>query len=137
MLVPTCRKLILKMLYFSIYFTYLFRAPHLHRKFQLQDLWSCVWQWQCQKHHLTIHISYFLNTPLTVFLFTPLAIHKRPSRTEKDQCLLSDVLVYQLALSFPVHFSQWGIDNLYMIFPYCVKERVTKTDIFQLLSKDA
>jgi len=60
-----------------------------------------------------------------------------PSRTEKDQRLLSDVLVYRLALSFPVRFSQWGIDNLYMIFPYCVKERVTKTEIFQQLSKDA
>jgi hypothetical protein len=39
-------------------------------------------------------------------------------------------------LSFPVCFSQWGIENFYMVFPYSIKERVTKIEIFQLLSKN-
>ena len=28
-----------------ILLTFLFRAPRLHRKFQLQDLWSCALSW--------------------------------------------------------------------------------------------
>ena len=44
--------------------------------------------------------------------------------------------MYWLVLSFPVCFSWWGIDNLY-IFPYSVNERVTTTEIFQQLSKNA
>ena len=63
--------------------------------------------------------------------------HATPSQTKKDHHMLSAVPVYWLALSFPVYFSQWGFKNLYMIFPYSVKERVTKTEIFQQLSKNA
>ena len=61
-----------------MYFTYfsVFGAPSLHRKFQLQDLWSCALAWFCQKHHLTAH-THFISTLLTTFLFTPLAIHTR------------------------------------------------------------
>jgi hypothetical protein len=63
--------------------------------------------------------------------------HATPSLTEKDLRLLSFVPVYRNALSFPVCFSRWGIENFYMVFPYSVKERVTKTEIFQRLSKNA
>jgi hypothetical protein len=34
----------------------MFWGPHLHRKFQLQNFWSCALVWWCQKHHLTKHI---------------------------------------------------------------------------------
>jgi len=34
-------------------------------------------------------------------------------------------------------FSRRGIENFYMVLPYPVKERVTKTEIFQWLSKNA
>jgi hypothetical protein len=50
---------------------------------------------------------------------------------------LSFVPVYQHALSFPVCFSQWGIENFYIVFPYSIKERVTRTGIFQWVSKYA
>jgi hypothetical protein len=33
----------------------LFRAPSLHREFQLQDLWGCALAWWCQEHHPTSH----------------------------------------------------------------------------------
>jgi hypothetical protein len=39
-------------------------------------------------------------------------------------------------LSFLVCFSQWGIENFCIVFLYSIKERVTKTEIFQLLSKN-
>ena len=51
-------------------------------------------------------------------------------RTETDQILLSTVAVYQLAPSFPVYLSGGGIESLYIIFYYFVKERETKTEIF-------
>jgi len=38
-----------------ILLTFLFRPPRVHRKYQLQDLWSCALAWFCQKHHLTAH----------------------------------------------------------------------------------
>jgi hypothetical protein len=44
---------------------------------------------------------------------------------------------YQRALSFPVCFSRWGIENCYIVFPYSINVRVTKTGIFQRLSKNA
>ena len=78
---PKCRNLILKKIYSFqfILLTLLFQATSLHRKFQLQDLWSCALAWFCQKNHLTAltHIPYFLNTSLTTLLFTTLAVHTR------------------------------------------------------------
>ena len=59
------------------------------------------------------------------------------SQTETDQILLSAVLVYRLAPSFAVYLSRGGFESLYIIFSYFVKERVTKTEIFQRLSKNA
>jgi hypothetical protein len=105
-----------------ILLTFLFWARCMHRKFQLQDLWSCALAWWCQKHHLTshTHTSYFLNTSLHTTLYS----HATPSCTKKDLRLLSFVPVYQNALYFPVHFSRWEIKNFYIVFPYSVKERV-------------
>jgi hypothetical protein len=77
--VPKCRKLIVKRTYNfqSILLTFLFWAPILHRKFQLQGFWICALEWWCQKHHFTSHTPYFLNTSLTPTLFTPLTSHTR------------------------------------------------------------
>jgi len=45
-----------KFIVFSLfYLTFLFQAPSLHRKFQLQDLWICALAWWCQKNHFTSH----------------------------------------------------------------------------------
>ena len=74
-----------------ILLTFLFWARCMHRKFQLQDLWSCALAWSCQKHNPSSHtrISYFFNTSLITFLFTPPSIHtwhrneaKRPTFVE-------------------------------------------------------
>ena len=74
-----------------ILFTFLFRVWCMHRKYQLQDLWSCALAWSCQKHNPSSHtrISYFFNTSLITFLFTPPSIHtwhrneaKRPTFVE-------------------------------------------------------
>jgi hypothetical protein len=46
----------LKILNFQfILLTFLFRTRCMHRKFQLQDLWSCALAWYCQKYNLTSH----------------------------------------------------------------------------------
>jgi hypothetical protein len=37
---------------------------------------------------------------------------------------------YQHALSFPVCFSQWEIENFYIIFPYSINVRITKKGYF-------
>ena len=105
-----------------ILLTFLFGAPSLHRKFHLQALWVCALAW-CHKHNLT---SRHTSSTLHWQLFSSLTrySHATPSRTEKDQHLLSDVPVYRLLLSFPVCFSRWGINNLYMIFPYSIKKTV-------------
>jgi len=63
--------------------------------------------------------------------FTNEILAASPSQNYPDQPLLSVIPVYRLASSFPVYLSRGGIENLYLIFPYPVKERVTKTDIFQ------
>jgi hypothetical protein len=84
--------------------------------------------------HTHIPSQHFTNN---FSLHTTHYSHLTLSWTEKDIRLLSFVSVYQHALSFPVCFSWWGIENLYMVFPHSVKERVTKTEIFQWLSKNA
>jgi hypothetical protein len=65
------------------------------------------------------HTAYFLNTSLTTFLFTPLAVRMRhfvsPSWTETDQPLSSVVSVYRLELSCPMYISQGGVENLHDI----------------------
>ena len=54
---------------------FLLRAPILHRKFQLQDL--CLVVVMSETSSYFTHTSYFLNTSLTTFLFTPLSSHTR------------------------------------------------------------
>jgi len=117
---------------------FLFRARCMHRKFQLQDLWSCALAWWCQKHHLTshththaharththTHIIFSQHFTNNFSLHITLYSHATPSCTENDLRLLSFVPVYQHALYFPVCFSQWEIENFYIVFPYSVKERV-------------
>jgi hypothetical protein len=115
----------------------LFRASCMHRKFQLQDLWSCALVWWCQKHHPTLHThTHIILSQLfthNLSLHTTLFSQATPSWTKNDVHLLSFVPVYQQVLSFPVCFSRWGIKNFYVVFPYSVKERVAKTGIFQWL----
>jgi hypothetical protein len=103
----------------------LFLARCLRRNYQLQDLWTCALAWWCQKYHLTSHTHtlYFLNTLLTSYLYTQPS-HSTPSWTRNDLRLLGFVPVYQLALSFPVRFSWWGIENFHIVFPHSLKERV-------------
>jgi hypothetical protein len=74
--------------------TFLFWAPSLHRKFQLQDFWIHALVWWCQKHHLTSH-THILSQHFTkkFFFHTTLYSHATPSRTENDLCLLSFVPV--------------------------------------------
>jgi hypothetical protein len=45
-----------------ILLTFLLRAPSLHRKFQLQDLWVCALAWWFQKHHLISHTHHTFST---------------------------------------------------------------------------
>jgi len=109
-----------------ILLTFLFWAPSLHRIFQLQDLWICALAWCCQKHKsFCAHTHVILSQHFTdnFSLHNTCYTHATPSQTEKDHRLLSAVPVYRLALSFAVCFSQWGFENLYMIFPYSVKKR--------------
>jgi hypothetical protein len=84
--------------------------------------------------HTHTHTAYFLNTSLTTFLFSPLAVHKwrfaLPPWTET----VSAIPVYRLALLCPVYTSRGGVENLRDIFPYTFMERVTKTEIFQQFS---
>jgi len=108
---------------FILFNLFYLRFCFRHRKFQLQDLWSCALVCWCQKHHLTSHTPYFLNTLLTTFLFTQPS-HSTPSWSKNDLRLLGFLPVYQHALSFPVRSSQWGIENFYIVFPYSLKERV-------------
>ena len=71
-----------------ILLTFLFRARCMHRKFQLQDLWSCVLVWWCQKHHLTshTHTSYFLNTSQLFSSHNPLFTHDTVMNRERPVC---------------------------------------------------
>jgi Na+/melibiose symporter-like transporter len=127
-----------KFIVFSLfYLTFLFQAPSLHRKFQLQDLWICALAWWCQKNHFTshthTHTPYLLNTSLTTFLFTPLVIHVRHRHELRKTYICSSIPTCLIIFSMFL----WGIENLYVAFPNSVKERVTKTGLFQLLSKNA
>jgi hypothetical protein len=79
-----------------ILLTCLFQARCINRKFQLQDLWICALAWWCQKNHRTSHTRHLLNTSLTTFFFSPLAVHTRhfscvPITNKTDQSLLSAV----------------------------------------------
>jgi hypothetical protein len=63
---PKCRKLILKNYNFHfILLMFLFRAPSLHGKLHLQDLWICAVAWWCQKHcftHTHPHTNHTFST---------------------------------------------------------------------------
>jgi len=72
------------------------------------------------------HTHIILSQHVATFLFTQPSIHTRHSHEPRTTCLLSFVPVYQHVLSFPVCFSQWGIKNFYIVFPYSLKERVKK-----------
>ena len=61
--------------------------------------------------------SYFLNPSLTIFLFTPLVIHTQHRHEPRKTYVCNFVPVYWNALSFPVCFSLWRIENFYMVFP--------------------
>jgi len=115
-----------------ILLTFLFWAPSLHRIFQLQDLWICALAWCCQKHKsFCAHTHVILSQHFTnnFSLHTTCYSHATLSWTEKDLRLSSFVPVYQHALSFPVCFLRWGIENFFMVFPFSIKEIVTKTVI--------
>jgi hypothetical protein len=53
----------LKVLYFSIYFTYVSDSgPLSAQDYQLQGLWTWALSWWCQKYHLTSHTHYTFLT---------------------------------------------------------------------------
>jgi hypothetical protein len=64
-------------IFYFILLTFLFSTQCFCRKFQNRGLWSCALAWYCQKHHLTTHTSYFLNTPLT----NNFSLHTTPLHT--------------------------------------------------------
>ena len=82
---------------------------------------------------ISLHTHMILSQHFTnnFSLHTTQYSHVTPSWTEKDLSLLSFVPVYRHALLFPVCFSRWGIKNLYMIFSYSIKERLTKQRYFR------
>jgi len=82
--------------------------------------------------HTHTHIILSQHFTNNFSLHTTRYSHPIPSWTEKDLLLLSFVTVHQHAFSFPVCFSQWGIENFYVVFSYSIKER--KTEIFHWLS---
>jgi hypothetical protein len=93
--------------------------------------------WHCSvRNIILLHTHILLSQHFTnnFPLHTTQYSHVTPSWTEKELRLLSFVPVYRHALLFPVCFSWWGIENFYMIFPYTVKERVTKTEILNWFS---
>lgn len=75
---PTCTKLIKK--FYNCHFTLLtllFRAPHLHRKFQPQNfLELCLGMAVSETSSNCIQL-HFHHTSLQTFLFKPLAVHIR------------------------------------------------------------
>ena len=83
-----------------ILLTFLFRARCINRKFQLQDLWSCALVVSEKSSYFT-HTCHLLNTSLTTFFFSPLAVHTQhfscvPITNKTDQTLLSAVPLYRL-----------------------------------------
>jgi len=133
---------------------FLFRAPSLCRKLQLHDLWICALVWRCQKHHFTIYIYIYTHThthththahalslslsSLITFLFAPLASHTWHHRELRKTYFCLVLFLYtDMRYHFQYVFSWWGIENFYVVFPYSVKESVTKIEIFQWLSKNA
>jgi len=137
MLMPTWRKLIkINLIIFNLFYLHFCFGPQVcigNSSFRICG----VVTWHGNVRNILLHtyihiISYFHQT----FLFLLLAYHTRHlgciTVTNRDrQCLLSTVPVYQLAPSFPVYLLHGWIENLYMIFPYSIKARVTKTEIFQ------
>ena len=106
------QEVIFKFYHFQfILLTFLFWAPHLHRKFQLQNFWSCALVWQCPKHNLITYTSYFCHTALKTFLFPLLAVHTqhfgcvtvtdqdRPTYVECYSCLLTYVIISSISFT--------------------------------------
>ena len=139
------REVNLKALSFSIYFTYISVSGPMYAqeisaaRFAELRLGVVVSETSSYYTHARTRARTHAHTHITnnFSLHTILSSHATPSWTENDLCLLSFVPVYQHVLSFPACFSRWGIKNFYMVFPYSVKERVTKTGTFQPLSKNA
>jgi hypothetical protein len=105
---------------------FLFRAWCMHRKFQLQDLWSCALAWWCQKHHLTshththTHTSYFLTTSLTTFLFTQPSIHtwhRHEPRTTYICRVLFQYTNMRYIFQYVFHDGKSRISTLYFLTP--------------------
>jgi len=74
-----------------------------------------------EKSSYFTHTCHLLNTSLTTFFFSPLAVHTQhfscvPITNKTDQTLLSAVPLYRLAPSFSVYLSRGTIESLYMIF---------------------
>jgi hypothetical protein len=105
-----------------ILLTFLFWVRCMHKKFQLQDLWSCALAWWCQKHHLTSHTntSYFLNPSLTTFLFTQPSIHTR-HRHEPRMTYVCWVLFQYTKMryhfQYVFHDGESRISTLYFLTP--------------------
>ena len=144
-----------------ILLTLLSRSPSLHRIFQFQDLWiralvarahthtssTLPWQLFSAQHSLFTRNT-VTNWERLTFVGNKPEIFQIKNLVEKFSAYIQEVnlrgkkkknnvcwVLSQYVLSFPVCFSLWGIKNFHVVFPNSFKERVTKTGIFQLLSK--
>jgi hypothetical protein len=87
--------------------------------------------------HTHTNTTYFLNTSLTTFVFTPLTVHTRLLRHHHEPRHTKPcwVLFQTTDLRYRVHCVHHGGEwRMYVIFSYYVKERTAKTEIFQRLS---
>jgi len=102
-----------------ILLAFLFLARCLRRNFQLRD---CALAWWCQKQDLTsdTHTSYFLNTSLTTFFFTPPSNHTRHSHEPRMTNVCWVLFQYT---NMPYHFQyvfhdgESRISTLYFLTP--------------------
>jgi hypothetical protein len=102
----------LKVFQFSVYFTYVSVSGPLYKQeiSASRFVELCLGVVVSEKSTYFTHTSYFLNTSLETFFFSPLAVHMQhfscvPVMKKADQTLLSAVPVYRLAPSFPVYLS--------------------------------
>jgi len=97
----------------------------------------CASAWWCQKHNLTshTHTSYFLSTPLINFLFTH-SLFTQHTITNRARTPFVMFQCTDLFFHFQYVFHEGeSIISTYVLTPS--RKRVTTTEIFQRLSKNA
>jgi hypothetical protein len=105
---------------FSIYIKFLFPSTNLHMKFQLQNLWSVSIRHVILMHtHDTSPPHFTKNSSLHAQHFGCVTVTNRDTRNSVDCCSGLPTCVVVSGTSFT-----GGIENLHMIFPSPVKERL-------------